>query len=61
METGTAAGSRGLASLGEKLPDHLKNACYDELKVLRDSIKGCGGPRGREVTQSESGTEPHLC
>ena len=61
METGTAIGSRGLASLDEKLPDHLKNACCDELKVLQDSIKGCDGPVEKEVTLSGSGTEHHLC
>ena len=61
METGTAAGSRGLASLGGKLPDHLKNVCCDELKVQQDSIKGVGGPRGKEVTLSGSGTDHRLC
>ena len=61
METGTAAGSRELASLGEKLPDHLKNACCDELKVLRDSIEDCGDPEEKEVTLSGSGTKHHLC
>ena len=56
METGTSA---ELASLCEKLQlpgDHLKNACCDELKVLRDLIKAGGGPRGKEVTLSGSGT-----
>ena len=61
METGTAIGSRGLVSLGGKLPDHLKNACCDELKVQQDSIKDCGDPKGKEVTLSGSGTDHHLC